>query len=79
MERLGARDLPSVMLAERRLILMGVVAMGARFVRVKTASLAVSQWHSALGRIQTAMVNFTPKALQTLEIVSILGSSKAQR
>jgi hypothetical protein len=31
------------MLAERRLILMGVVAMGARFVRVKTASLAVSQ------------------------------------
>ena len=43
MDRLGARDLPSVMLAERRLILMGVVAMGARFVRVKTASLAVSQ------------------------------------
>jgi len=36
-------------LAERRLILMGVVAMGARFVRVKKASLAVSQWHSALG------------------------------
>jgi len=49
MDRLGARDLPSVMLAERRLILMGVVAMGARFVRVKKASLAVSQWHSALG------------------------------
>jgi len=27
MERLGARDLPSVMWAERRLILIGVVAM----------------------------------------------------
>lgn len=34
------------MLAERRLILRGVVAMGARFVRVKTASLAVSQLQS---------------------------------
>jgi hypothetical protein len=31
------------MLAERRLILRGEGAMGARFVRVKTASLAVSQ------------------------------------
>jgi hypothetical protein len=30
MERLGARDLPSVMLAERRLILRGVVAMVSR-------------------------------------------------
>jgi hypothetical protein len=28
MERLGARDLPSVIWAERRLILIGVVAMG---------------------------------------------------
>ena len=28
MERLGARDLPSVMLAERRLILMEEVALG---------------------------------------------------
>ncbi len=42
-ERLGARDLPSVILAERRLILMGVVARGARFERVKTVSLAVYQ------------------------------------
>jgi hypothetical protein len=33
MERLGARDLPSVMLAERRLILMGVVAMVSRSLR----------------------------------------------
>lgn len=30
MERLGALDLPSVMLAERRLIFIGVVAMGVR-------------------------------------------------
>jgi hypothetical protein len=35
MERLGARDLPSVMLAERRLILRGVVAMVSRYILEK--------------------------------------------
>jgi hypothetical protein len=64
MERLGARDLPSVMLAERRLIFRGEVAMGTRFVRVKTTSLALSQGHHCRKRsdlslnIQSAFETF---------------------